>query len=103
VAARDEAALLGDEEIAALGSFAIGIYGQFPQTGQLADLETAASLLQGMLLGLPIQHPERPRMLNNLAIVLDTRFGQTGHIEDIDDAIALHREALWLFPVPHPN
>jgi hypothetical protein len=95
--------LLGDEEIAALSNLAVGIWKQFQQTGQLSDLETATSLFQEVLRGLPIQHPERSGTLNNLAIVRHTRFRQKGQIEDVDEAIALHREALGLRPAPHPN
>jgi len=69
-----------------------------------ADLQSAISICQRLLhRNLPIRHPKRLEILNNLACFLPTRFGQTGYVRDLDEAISLHRQALTFLPVLHPD
>ena len=92
------------EEISLLSSFAISLFEQFYQNGHLPDLQFVISICQRLLhQNLPIHHPKRLEILNNLVCFLPTWFSQTGDVRDLDEAIPLHRKVLMFLPVLRPD
>jgi len=78
---------------------------RYERTGNLQDLETAINRSVVASEATPEDHPERPKVLNNLGFHFSRRYGRTGNLQDLEAAIAYSEEAVRtiLISVDHPD
>ncbi|KAI0917787.1 hypothetical protein AcV7_007105 [Taiwanofungus camphoratus] len=73
----------------------------FLHCDQPDQLDEAISLYREAVTFLPVRHPDRPSLLNDLAMALSSRFSDNRQPSDLEDAVKLYQEALRHYPTFH--
>ena len=69
----------------------------------MTDLEESITLSREALRLVPLDHPDRSELLNDLANALHRQYCHLGDVENLDESMDFHREALTLCPPSHPS
>lgn len=77
-----------------LRNFAVHLYNQFQQRGDIQDLDKAISINREVLTLGPPPNPKSVGTLNNIGVALWTRFQHCGNSQDLEESVSLLRLAV---------
>ena len=97
---QDSVSRLTDEDP---GIFSVQLLDRFERFGDVADLQHAITLLEGIVRSTSVWDRRYCGALGTLGAALSYRFGQLGEVRDLEEAISRHREAVDLTPHGHPD